>query len=89
MFALGTSSGMIKLFSLKGYELEIHDAHDNAIHKLAFFPNKGFLVSIDITNLLKLWRLSDLDDCEIQLKIPEDSPNTRVSCLYIPSFITS
>jgi hypothetical protein len=89
MFALGTSSGMLKIFSLKGYELEVHDAHDHAIIKVGLFPNKGLLVSIDFNNILKLWRLEDLDDCEIQIKIPHPNFPSRVSCLYIPSFITS
>jgi hypothetical protein len=65
MFVLGTSSGMLKIFSLKGYELEVHDAHDNEIIKVGLVPNKGLLVSIDSNNILKLWRLEDLDDCEI------------------------
>jgi WD40 repeat protein len=65
MFVLGTSSGMLKIFSLKGYELEVHDAHDHEIIKVGLVPNKGLLVSIDSNNILKLWRLEDLDDCEI------------------------
>lgn len=47
MFALGTSSGMLKLFSLKGYEIEVYDAHDDPIIKVGFVPNRGLLVSID------------------------------------------
>ena len=57
MLALGTSSGMLKIFSLKGYELEIYDAHDDEILWVAFVPNQGLLVSIDVTNMLKLWDL--------------------------------
>jgi WD40 repeat protein len=89
MFALGTSAGLLKLFSLKGYELEVYDAHDDAIIKLGFVPNKGLLVSIDSENLLKLWLLSDLDDCEIEIKIPHTNSPSKVTCLYIPSIITS
>ena len=47
MFALGTSSGMLKFFSLKGYEIEVYDAHDDPIIKVGFVPNRGLLVSID------------------------------------------
>ena len=65
MLAVGTSTGIIKIFSLKGYELEVYDAHDYEISWVAFAPNKGFLLSIDITNVLKLWDLRDLSDCEI------------------------
>ena len=31
MLAMGTSTGIIKIFSLKGYEQEIYDAHDYEI----------------------------------------------------------
>ena len=89
MFALGTSTGMLKLFSLKGYELEVYDAHDDEILKVGFVPNKGLLVSIDSSNILKLWLLSDLDDCEIEIKIPHMNSPSCVSCLYIPQYITS
>ena len=65
MLALGTSSGMLKIFSLKGYELEIYDAHDDEILWVGFVPNQGLLVSIDVTNMLKLWDLEDLSNCEI------------------------
>jgi hypothetical protein len=86
MFALGTNSGMLKIFSLKGYEMEVHDAHDDPIVKVGFVPNKGFLVSIDNQNVFKLWKLADLDDCEIQQKIPSSA---KVTVLYVPAFITS
>ena len=88
MFALGTSSGMIKIFSLKGYELDVYDAHDEEIRHVAFVPNQGKLVTIDVTNMLKLWDLEELSDCEVALQIPHPG-NSRVSCLYVPSFITS
>ena len=65
MMALGTSTGIIKIFNLKGYELEIYDAHDFEINHLAFVPNRGQLVSIDVTNMLKLWEMEDLTDCEV------------------------
>ena len=65
MLALGTSSGTLKIFSLKGYELEVYDAHDDEISWVAFVPNQGLLVSIDVTNMLKLWDLEDLSNCEI------------------------
>ena len=65
MLAMGTSTGILKIFSLKGYEQEIYDAHDYEICHIAFVPNCGLLVSIDITNMLKLWDLEDLDDCEV------------------------
>lgn len=80
---------MLKLFSLKGYEVEVYDAHDDEIIKLGFVPNKGLLVSIDSGNILKLWLLSDLDDCEIEIKIPHSNNPSCVSCLYIPALITS
>ena len=67
MLAMGTSTGIIKIFSLKGYEQEIYDAHDYEICHVAFVPNEGLLVSIDVTNMLKLWDMEDLDDCEVQL----------------------
>ena len=86
--AMGTSTGMIKIFSLKGYELEVYDAHDDEIIWVAFVPNKGLLVSIDVTNMLKLWDLKDLSNCEIQIQIPHPG-NSRVSCLYVPSFLTT
>ena len=88
MLALGTSSGMLKIFNLKGYELEVYDAHDDEIIWVAFVPNQGLLVSIDVTNMLKLWSLEDLSNCEIQIQIPHPG-NCRVSCLYVPSFLTS
>ena len=65
MLAMGTSTGIIKIFSLKGYEQEIYDAHDYEICHLTFVPNRGLLVSIDVTNMLKLWKMEDLDDCEV------------------------
>ena len=65
MFALGTSAGMLKMFSLKGYEQVCYDAHDFEINKLGFVPNQGFLVSIDLTNMLKIWNLRDLGDCQV------------------------
>ena len=65
MFAMGTSAGMLKIVSLKGYEQEIYDAHDFEINQVGFVPNQGYLVSIDVSNMLKLWKLDDLDDCEI------------------------
>lgn len=88
MLAVGTSLGVIKIFSLKGYEHDVTFAHDAEILWLAFVPNKGQMVSIDSTNMLKLWNLEDLDDCELQIQIPqpEDVP---VTCLYVPSFLTS
>ena len=88
MLAMGTSTGMIKIFSLKGYELEVYDAHDDEIIWVAFVPNKGLLVSIDVTNILKLWDLKDLSNCEIQISIPHKGVS-RVSCLYVPTFLTS
>ena len=65
MLALGTTAGVIKIFSLKGYELEIYDAHDEEISWVAFVPNQGLLVSIDVTNMLKVWSLEDLSNCEV------------------------
>lgn len=37
--AYGTSSKVIKIISLKGYEFEIYEAHDASIRFLAFVPN--------------------------------------------------
>jgi WD40 repeat protein len=67
---------MLKIFSLKGYELEVFDAHDYEIIQVALVPNRGLLVSIDSNNILKLWTLSDLDDCEIQIKIPHTNSSS-------------
>lgn len=39
ILAMGTSTGIIKIFSLKGYEQEIYDAHDHEISLVAFVPN--------------------------------------------------
>ena len=75
---------MLKIFSLKGYELEVYDAHDHEIIKVGLVPNRGFLVSIDSNNILKLWKLSDLSDCEIMIKIPHLNSSSICSCLYIP-----
>lgn len=88
MLALGTNAGMLKIFSLKGYELDIYDAHDDEIRHVGFVPNQGKLVSIDVTNMLKLWDLNDLSDCEVAIQIPHPG-NSKVSCLYIPTHITS
>ena len=91
MLAMGTSTGIIKIFSLKGYEQEIYDAHDHEICLVGFVPNKGLLVSIDVTNVLKLWDMEEgLDDCEVQICVPHPDPdNCKVSCLYIPAFLTN
>ena len=90
MLAMGTSTGILKIFSLKGYEQEIYDAHDHEINHVAFVPNQGLLISIDISNLLKLWDMEDLDDCEVQCMVPKPNPQTyKVSCLYVPHFITN
>ena len=40
--------------------------------------------------MLKLWKMEDLDDCEVQLQVPEPNPTTcKVSCLYAPPFLTN
>ena len=51
---------MIKIFSLKGYEHEIYDAHSCEIKFVAFQPNKGFLAAIDELNSISVWDLSNL-----------------------------
>jgi hypothetical protein len=71
MLALGLSSGSIKIMSLKGYEQEIYRAHESEVKRLAFIPNKGFLISVDDCLNLKLWNLQDLEECDTKIKIPE------------------
>jgi len=41
----------------------LFDAHDGEITWLQFVPNDGMLVSLDDTNLMKIWKLDDLEDC--------------------------
>lgn len=55
MLAYGTKSGMIKVWSLKGYEYEIYEAHSESVRSLAFIPNQGLLVSIDDGNEVAVW----------------------------------
>ena len=57
---------------------------------VAFVPNQGLLISVDVTNMLKLWNMEDLDDCEVQIQVPYPAKTgSKVSCLYVPSFITN
>ena len=53
---------MIKLFSLKGYEYELYDAHPSNIRFVTFIPNQGYMASIDDTNEIRLWNLRDLTE---------------------------
>ena len=40
--------------------------------------------------MLKLWDMEDLDDCEVQIQVPHpDQAREKVSCLYIPPFLTN
>ena len=88
MLAVGTNNGTIKIFSLKGYEQEILDAHNDEIRLMTFVPNKGKLVSIDSMNNLKLWNLTNIEQPEAECKVPEpiDCP---VTCIHITPRVTS
>lgn len=70
LMAYGTSTKVIKIISLKGYEFEIYEAHDVSIRFLAFVPNQGVLVSIDDSNEVRVWNLKDLTEDPLKAKIP-------------------
>ena len=88
MLAIGTSTGTIKIFSLKGYEQEIFCAHDYEINLMTFVPNKGRLISIDTQNIFKLWDLENFDDPIVECNVPEPF-ECPVTSLHITPRVTS
>ena len=57
IFCVGTKSGALHLFSLKGYEQSEPRAHRSSVLFTQFCPNKGILLSVDSSNILKTWLL--------------------------------
>ncbi len=83
MLAVGTCDGQIKIWSLKGYEQEINQAHDASILLLQFVPNQGLLLSVDSLNILKVWNLEDLK------MLNQVDLHQEVSCFYVPEELTT
>lgn len=53
LFAYGTRDGHIKMYSMKGYEQEVLNAHDNIpVMFITFVPGECILFSIDARNRL-------------------------------------
>ena len=92
LLAYGTSTKIIKVFSLKGYEFEIYDAHEASLRALTFIPNQGVLVSVDDNNEVAVWDLTDLENEPTRAVIPIEE-GMRVApvttTLYAPSFLSN
>jgi WD40 repeat protein len=88
---MGTSTRIIKIISLKGYEFEIYEAHQAGIRLLTFIPNEGIMISVDDDNEVAVWNLKDLSADPIRVKVPQ--PGTSgcliVTQLYAPTFLSS
>lgn len=82
---------MIKLWSLKGYESELIDGHEDSVRGVVFVPNQGVMVSIDDGNEVAVWNLKGLDEEPVRLQVPvEETKRAPVSTLlYCPTFLSS
>lgn len=88
---MGTSSRIIKIISLKGYEFEIYEAHQAGIRLLTFIPNEGVMISVDDYNEVAVWNLKDLSADPIRVEVPQPgtSGGLIVTQLYAPTFLSS